>query len=270
MATTLPLVGVAAEVAQLPLYADWLLADQRPVELSDTFVNLPRIETDGVSLVREAKSALDGYTGHLGIHGPFISLPLNAADVRIRQVVADRFVQALEFGAELGARHMVVHSPFTIFGHPLVEHSPINDLQYVLDATHATLERPLALAKETGCTLVIETIHDLNPTPLCALVSSFDEGVQLSMDVGHTLITEQFGGMMAHDWVRMVGPLLGHLHLQDGDGVVDRHWLPGQGRLNWWALFEALRRSPADPVVIIEVRDGLTAAEWLISRGYVR
>jgi sugar phosphate isomerase/epimerase len=270
MPQDLPVVGVASEIARLPLYAEWLIASQRPLELQDPFFDLARFDTGAAALVRQTKSHLDGYAGTLGIHGPFVSLPLNAGDVRIRQAVSDRFMQALEFGAELEARYMVVHSPFTIFGHPLVEHTRTRLLGHMIDAVHATLERPLALAQQIGCTLVIETIQDTNPVPLCALVSSFDAGVRLSIDVGHTLITEQFGGPVAHEWVDAAGPLLAHVHLQDGDGVVDRHWLPGQGRLNWWALFQALQRSPAEPDLIIEVHDGLAAFDWLAARGFVR
>ncbi len=270
MECTLPLVGVATDIASLPRYVDWLVQGQRPLELQDPFTHTEDLASLSHDLVRKAKSLLDGYEGWLGMHGPFISLPLDAGDSRIRQVVVDRYMDALEFGAELGARHMVLHSPFTIFGHALVEHTMPESLQGTIDAVHTTLEKPLAFAAQIGCTLVIETIKDTNPVPLCALVSSFDHNVGLSIDVGHTLITEQFGGPVAHEWVRAVGPLLAHVHIQDGDGVVDRHWLPGQGRLNWWALFDALRRSPANPVLIIEVGDALAAFDWLAAHGYVR
>ncbi len=270
MSTDLALVGVATDLTGLPAYLDWLIADQRPLELQDPFSQLDRMDHDLNGLVREAKSLLDGYSGPLGLHGPFVSLPIDAADPKVRQVVSDRFLLALEYGAELGARHMVLHSPFTVFGHPLVEHTMPESLQETIDAVHQTLERPLAFALQIGCDLVIESIHDTNPFPLCALVSSFDRGVRLSIDVGHNLITEKLGGPPPHEWVHAAGGLLGHVHLQDGDGIVDRHWLPGQGNLNWWALFNALRRSSAEPVLIIEVADGLTAFAWLRDRGFVR
>ncbi|MGI6374912.1 MAG: sugar phosphate isomerase/epimerase family protein [Anaerolineae bacterium] len=266
----LPLLGVAAPVARLPEYVDWLLRDQRPLELQDPFDALDRFDGDLRDLVAQARSYLDGYTGSLGLHGPFVSLSLDAGDPRIRQVVSDRLVRALEFGAELGARHMVLHSPFGIFGLPMVEHTGAAHLRHMIETVHTTLERPLALALEIGCKLVIETIADVNPMPLCALVSSFERGVGLSIDVGHNLITEQFGGPPPHGWVEAAGDLLAHVHLQDGDGVIDRHWQPGQGRMNWPALFAALRGAPADTVLIIEVRDGLQAAAWLAERGLAR
>jgi len=266
----LPLLGVAAPIARLPEYRDWLIRDQRPLELQDPFASLDRFEGDVSDLVAQARSYLDGYQGSLGLHGPFVSLPLAAGDPRIRQVVSDRYMRALEFGAELGARHMVLHSPFAIFGLPMVEHTGQAHLQAMIAAVHATLERPLALALEIGCRLVIETIADVNPMPLCALVASFDRGVGLSIDVGHNLITEQFGGPPPHGGVEAAGALLAHVHLQDGDGVVDRHWQPGQGRMNWPALFAALHKAPQDAVLIIEVTDGLQAAAWLAERGFAR
>lgn len=270
MTDTLPLVGIASRISRLPEYIDWLLEGQRPLELQDPFFGLERFDDGAPDLVREAKEYLQGYSGHLGMHGPFVSMQLAAGDGRIRQVVADRYVAALTFGAELGVRYMVVHSPLRIFGHALVQHTDRDRLARTINAVHATLERPLALARQVGCEIVIETIADTNPEPLKALVSSFDDGVGLSIDIGHNIVTEQFGGPPPHEWVNAAGALLKHMHLQDGDGMVDRHWLPGQGCLNWWALFNALRQSSADPVLIVEVRDALAGANWLIERGFVR
>ncbi len=69
------------------------------------------------------------------------------------------------------------------------------------------------------------------------------------------------------------GPLLGHLHLQDSDGNIDRHWAPGKGNLNWYALFEALGTLSHNPRLILEIKakDQLRqSAAWLEERGLAR
>lgn len=65
------------------------------------------------------------------------------------------------------------------------------------------------------------------------------------------------------------GPLLAHLHLQDNDGLLDRHWSPGQGGVNWRALFAALQTLPSHPRLILEVRHEQlpVAAQWLVAQG---
>jgi sugar phosphate isomerase/epimerase len=73
--------------------------------------------------------------------------------------------------------------------------------------------------------------------------------------------------------VREAGDLLGHLHLQDSDGNVDRHWAPGTGLMPWHALFEALGTLRHRPRLILELKktgELRRAAAWLAERGLAR
>jgi sugar phosphate isomerase/epimerase len=69
------------------------------------------------------------------------------------------------------------------------------------------------------------------------------------------------------------GKDLAHLHLQDTDEHLDRHWRPGMGNLNWFALFESLAQLEHSPRLILELRDKSQirkGAEWLRSMGLAR
>jgi sugar phosphate isomerase/epimerase len=73
--------------------------------------------------------------------------------------------------------------------------------------------------------------------------------------------------------VRDAGALLAHLHVQDNDGLWDRHWAPGRGNINWYALFEALGELAHRPRLVLETRnkeDVARGAAWLAAQGYVR
>jgi len=102
------------------------------------------------------------------------------------------------------------------------------------------------------------------------LVRSFDsEQVRLSLDVGHAYLMQPRGGPAPDHWVLEAGDLLGHLHLHDNDGCLDRHWRPGQGGVCWRALFQALSRVGGRPRLILEVRghEIAQAARWLVEQG---
>ncbi|BDP43737.1 hypothetical protein DAETH_37060 (plasmid) [Deinococcus aetherius] len=196
-----------------------------------------------------------------------------AHDPAVRAVVAGRLHRGLEFGAEIGATHMVVHSPFDFFGHPLVAHTKVTGLDEQLGLVHDTLGEVVAYAASVGCTLVFENIRDLNPAPLLALVRSFDsEFVRVSIDVGHAALMQPKGGPSPDHWIREAGELLGHLHLQDNDGLLDRHWAPGQGDINWRAVFRALREVGGSPRLILEVKPEEIgeSASWLAAQGIAR
>ncbi len=272
--TPLPVVGAALPIALLAEYRDWIVGDGRDLEIQDAIY--PEVlDGDWRRRAREGRALLDGHTGRLGLHGPFIGLSLNGRDPQVRALTAGRLRRGLEFAAELGATHMVVHSPFLFFGaNPFVPHAPGPRAAEEGAFVRATLEEVLPAAEQAGCALVIENILDTNPAPVRALVQSFaSEWVRQSLDTGHAFITHRLGGPPPDQWVRETGPLLEHLHLQDTDGNVDRHWAPGDGALNWFALFEALGDLAHRPRLILELRqprDLPRAAAWLAGRGLAR
>ena len=265
-----PVVGAAMTVELLPAYQDWLFEHGgRDLELQDP-VSHEVLDGDWGPLVRQIRALLQGYNGRLGIHGPYDGLWMASFDPFVRRMIAERYRRALEFAAEVGASHMVIHSPFLFFGHPQMAHAPSNGLEREIGFVHDTLETVLPLARNLGLTLVIENIRDTNPAPLRALVRSFDsEHVRMSLDVGHAYLMQQQGGPSPDRWVLEAGSLLAHVHLQDSDGLLDRHWPPGEGRINWRALFRALAKIETRPRLILEVHHEQlpNAIRWLVDQG---
>ncbi|MBB6100130.1 sugar phosphate isomerase/epimerase [Deinobacterium chartae] len=269
----LPLLGAAMRIDHLPAHREWLIESQRDLEIQDAAVPSVLDGDDWSELVRQAKTALDGYSGRLGIHGPFFGFSLASLDPAVRQLAAQRFKRSLEFGSEIGATHMVVHSPFAFFGHPQVMYSASNTLGMQIECAQQTLKDIVPLAQNLGLVIVIENIQDANTRPLLELVKSFgSEHVRMSLDTGHANLMHQVGGPTADQWVYDAGELLGHLHLQDNDGGLDRHWAPGQGDIKWHALFKALQKQPHQPRMILEVApdDIRPAADWLAAQGLAR
>jgi sugar phosphate isomerase/epimerase len=273
----LPVVGAALPIARLPEHAEWLIEGRRDLELYEGYE--PEVlDGDWRPLVRRVREVLDGFSGRrpgrLGIHGPYYDLTVLNRDPKFRALVADRLRQALELGAELGATHMVVHSPFEFFGDATLPHSADFGLDAQIELVHATLDPIVPTARQAGITLMIENCYDKNPAPLLALVRSFGDGpVRMSLDVGHAFVTHQVGGPPPDEWVRAAGDRLGHLHLQDTDGRYDRHWMPGEGSIDWHALFRELGALPHRPRLILEDRDGSRVREgaaWLAEQGLAR
>ena len=46
-----------------------------------------------------------------------------------------------------------------------------------------------------------------------------------------------------------------HVHASDNDAVTNVHWRPGMGKIDWKAMFEALKEVGYDGVVSIELED---------------
>lgn len=266
MVKQLSILGAAMPIAKVPQHLDWLIEGARALEIQDPI--LPDVlDGDWRALVRVARSLLADYTGQLGIHGPFINLPLGSVDPKIQSVVSDRLRQGLDFAVEVGATHMVMHSPFDFFGSPHVPHSPAFGLARDIERVHATLDPLLPLARDAGVMFVIENIYDTNSAPLLALIRSFNSPlVRMSLDTGHAFIKHQIGGPTPDQWAADAGELLGHIHVVDNDGQYDRHWMPGHGNINWFALFEALQKLTSQPRLVLELNktdEILQAVQWL-------
>lgn len=269
-------VGAALTIPELESKKDWLISEQRDLEVQGFY--RADILDNWREHVDTALKALDGYEGRMGIHGPNPSVTFAPMDPAVAEVIARRFMQALEACEALGATHMVVHSPFIFLGNPALPHVEKMGQDRVFEIAHNTMKEVVPMAENVGCTIVIENIWDKVPGVLLDLIRSFNsERVRLSIDLGHAYIGYKAGGAPPDYWVREGGPLLEHLHLQDTDGHSDRHWLPGAGEIQWDAVFFELNALNHLPRMILEVKqewragDGLEkTVEWFKQKGWAK
>jgi sugar phosphate isomerase/epimerase len=264
-------VGVSMEIDWLPDHLDWLLNGSHDLEIKDPLIP-GLLDEDWHARIVQARRLLDGHTGQIGIHGPFHDLTLTPRDPRVRALVIERFKQGLAFAAEIQASYMVIHTPFVFFGNPWVCHTG-QMLTDEIALAQEVLKPILPLVEEINCVLVIENnVNETSPIPLMRLVESFASPyVKQSFDTGHAYIAHRYGGgPTPHEWVRQSASNLAHLHLQDTDGESDYHWAPGDGAINWQALFSALDAVPQPLNLIIEVARERIARSitWLASQGY--
>ena len=271
--TSLPVLGAAMPLDALETHRDWLIADQRDLELQD-FITADVLNGDWQPLVDRARKLLDGYTGRLGIHGPFWGLSLANPDPDLRALVTRRMEQGLTICEVLGATQMVIHSPYSTWMYNNLDNLP-NARRDVVDLVHATLDPVIARAENANVTLVLENIEDKDPDARCDLARSFySAAVKVSIDTGHAHYAHGSTGAPPVDYyVHRAGDLLHHVHLQDADGYADRHWAIGKGTVNWPAVFAALAPLGAQPRLIMELRDksGIQpSAAYLNNQGLAR
>ena len=265
---SLPLLGAAMPLDALEAHRDWIIADQRDLELQD-FITADVLNGDWRPLVHRARTLLDGYAGRLGIHGPFWGLSLANPDPDMRALVTRRMEQGLEICEAVGATQMVIHSPYSTWMHHNLDGVP-NARQNVVDLVHATLDPIISRAEAANVTMVLENIEDKDPDARCDLARSFDSSaVKVSIDTGHAHYAHGSTGAPPVDYfVHRAGDLLEHIHIQDADGYADRHWAVGRGTVNWHAVFTAIAKLESEPRLIMEIRDKagiVPSAEYLSS-----
>lgn len=248
-------IGACLTAAEIETHRDWLFDADRDIELQE-FQSLRGLTTELEDRIGAAKAALDGHKGRRGIHGPFRGLDLDNDDPEVQAIITARFLAALEAADRIGARQMVLHSPFTlwyqnnIFCYPGYARSKLDDI-------HRILGPVLRSAEDKGILLVIENIMDVRPETRREMVDSFgSQAIALSIDTGHAHLARRMSGAPPVDYfVRDAGNQLAHVHLQDLDGHADRHWAPGEGEIEWEAVFRALADCTSAPHLVLELRD---------------
>lgn len=252
--TDLPLLGTALTLHSLEPLRDWIFGPGRAIEIQD-FVYTSVIMGDPSDLIARWQAELAGHDGPRGIHGPFFGLDLANPDPEIRAIVQKRFLKGLEIAEALKATHMVVHSPFC-FWHVLNKSNYPDIRGSIHEAAAECLAPVLARAEAIGCVVMLENVEDADPSARVDLVREIDHPcLRVSLDTGHAdLAHGQYRAPPVVDYVAAAGDLLGHVHLQDADGYADRHWHPGDGRIPWRPVFEAIARCGSAPRLMLEVR----------------
>lgn len=248
-----PLIGAAVQLRDMETLGDWLRDGNRPIEMQD-FIAPARITGDVSDIVAQYKKRLDGHTGPRGIHGPFLGLDLSNPDRAIRAIVQERLIRAVEIASELDADMMVIHSPFN-FWHKLNYINYAKSRGNLMDACADCLTPVLARAADAGVTLVLENIEDTDPADRRDLMAALNHpNLALSVDTGHAdLAHSNYGAPPVIDVLHHAGPALAHVHLQDVDGHADRHWHPGEGRINWQPVMDYLADMDQPARLILEV-----------------
>ena len=250
----LPVVGAQLSVLDLDRHRDWLCDKNRDLELPEFC--LPDILNNPDTFIDMAKASLDGWHGRLGIHGPFMGFELDVKDRDLRAVVQKRLDQALNVCEALGARQMVIHSPYDLWDHHNLDNAP-KDRDKKIRAILDTLAPALKRAEDQGVVMVLENIKDIDPLERAAVIAAANSpALKLSVDTGHAYWAHKAGGAPdVAGFIRAAGQDLAHVHLQGADGRADRHWPLYQGDTDWQAIFAALKDTSNAPHLIVEIND---------------
>jgi len=246
-------------------------AEGKPVDL----VELPLFELNlmlGGRIRREVLAELRKVCGgralSYSIHAP---IAINLMDHPGRLALhLDILKASIEITAELGARHMVMHTGVCAHG----SHAEI-DAAY--ERQRAALAEAAGIAAEAGVVACVETLpteradlHTALPSRLAYELAQIDHpNIRCCLDVSHAYINCGFHGRDLLEELTPLAPFAEHLHLHDSFGrpndirtvsraeriaygLGDLHLPLGWGSIPWNAVFSELD-FPKSPVLMLEL-----------------
>ena len=170
--------------------------------------------------------------------------------------VSNKFatVEAMAYQTELikracetmGIKHFVIHSG----GEPIRE----EDREDRIKLAGEKLSILADLTAQYGADMCIEvlprTCLGRDSDEILAMLA-YDDRLRVCFDVNHVFRESEV------DFVRKIGSKIATTHISDRDNINERHWLPGEGILDWNAILDVLNEVGYNGVWMYEIGFGI-------------
>lgn len=199
------------------------------VEISGAAGNYPTIRWQNV--IGYAKNTgIELWSFHLPF-SPFCMNDISSPDAYVRKTTIDYHKVLIDRAAGLaGIKNMVIHPS----GEPIAEEDRAEHMKYAKESLCILSD----FCEQYGARILVEnlprTCLGRDISDIKDLLSA-DERVRCVFDTNHLL-----GGRDPIQFIHEIGDKIVSLHVSDYDGVDEKHWLPGEGILDWVALMDAL------------------------------
>lgn len=164
-------------------------------------------------------------------HLPFV--PFDQIDISmpsLAKTTLEKHVESIKRAVEFGIKVFVIHPS----GEPICDK---RDERIACAKEHLSL-----LAEEAEREGAVIAVEDIPRTCLCNTIDetldivSADDRLRVCFDTNHLI-----HGDKPEAFAERLGDRIVTLHVSDYDFKNERHWLPGEGKIDWHALVTALK-----------------------------
>ncbi|MDO4744777.1 MAG: sugar phosphate isomerase/epimerase family protein, partial [Clostridia bacterium] len=212
------------------LFASYAASGITAMEISMADHLYPSINYDELAHLSQ-KYGVELWSYHLPF-SPFEKIDISSLDDKKREYSIKYFYELIEKASAIGIDKFVVH--------PSAE--PIDDVERGarMECAKNSLAKLADIAEEHGAVIAVEdlprTCLGKNSEEIEELLSA-DERLRVCFDTNH-LLAEDF-----EHFIKKVGSKIITTHVSDYDYADERHWLPGEGKLDWNRMYNALKNA---------------------------
>jgi sugar phosphate isomerase/epimerase len=211
------------------------------VEIQD-FVKPDLLDKGWEERVEEYKSALDGFSNTLSLHGPFLDLKPVSPDKKIRQASYERYILTLNIGKKLDVDYIIFHSQIS----PWIKDPNIKELTNRLNKEfwHLILKEVVDYKGK----ILIENIFEDNPNFIKDLVDTINlPNVKVCLDIGHALLESKDD---LENWIKVLKERIEYIHFHWNGGAYDEHHRPSNENIAF--LKRLLDKYSINPIIALE------------------
>ncbi|MBQ8404798.1 MAG: sugar phosphate isomerase/epimerase [Clostridia bacterium] len=207
-------------------FAGYRRAGLDVMEISDNIEGYARLNYGEVAALSE-KYGVKIWSMHLPF-GPFNLLDLSNPELAEHTV--EYCAELIKKGAEIGVDKFIFHPS----GEPIKD----EERKLRMETAKRSLAASAEIAAKHGAVICVEnlprTCLGRNSEEIAELLSAHP-ALRACFDTNHLLGEEPL------EFVRNIGDKIATIHVSDYDFINERHWLPGEGKIDWNAILAALR-----------------------------
>jgi sugar phosphate isomerase/epimerase len=206
----------------------------------------------------DLRKLLENYDLGVSVHASFWDLNPASHHRELWELSLKQIKRSIDACRSLGGEITVVH-----FGKCSVPEAKL--LEGAKQRYRELLDKCLPYARDRGVILGIENAgripHPYPPTirELKQLVLEL-EGAKVTFDIGHAFLTERKAGKrtaeaVIAEHIRNMRKQIVHFHVHDNRGNIDDHLPPGDGKINFKPIVEAIREIKYSGFLVAEFWD---------------
>ena len=199
-------------------------------------------------------------------HMPFSvswNIDVSSLEKEVRQSTVKYFKELITKASDIGIDKFVVHPSCE----PISDEIRAEKIKYSQESINDLAE----FAHTCGSVIAVEnlprTCLGRDSKEMLELIS-VNEKIKVCFDTNHVLKEDVI------DFVKKVNDRIVTLHVSDCDFINERHWLPGEGKIDWQALIAALKNVNYNGVWMYEIGfkapDSITRERDLTFRDFVQ
>ena len=211
-------------------FTEELFAKMKSVGLATAEINGTGHDFKQMKLFAD-RQGIELYSRHLP-YDPEQGLDISLTDAETRKKALSYHSELIKEGADVGIGKFIVH-PST----PIPEGDDRNERK---KCAMEMFDKLAEVAYREGAIIAAEdmiaTCLGNSAEELLEMISVNDK-LRICFDVNHLFNNTH------EEFIKIAGSKIVHTHISDYDFIEERHWFPGEGKIDWVTLYRALRDS---------------------------
>lgn len=210
------------------------------IEISMDAKKYPQINYQEVKALSE-QYGIKLWSYHLP-YMPFEEIDISSMEKAVRDHTVAYYSELIQKATDIGVDKFVVHPS----AEPIEEHRRKDRMFYSMQS----LDRLAEIAAHNGAVIAVEdqprTSLGNSAAEIRQLVSA-NPALRVCFDTNHLLVDDNL------NFVERLADKIVTVHISDYDFINERHWLPGEGKINWFDLVTALETAGYNGIWMYEI-----------------